>query len=194
MLVPMAMSDLISDEVAYLIYLGCFAIGLIFSLLLGLLGGVFDLGAGDVDIDANVDITADAVGLSPLSPIVICVFLTVFGGIGIITEEFEIPLLLGAGIAATAAAVIALGFSAAMSWLMTRANSSMDLNPESIVGKQAEVSVTIPENGLGEITYVLNKMRQRASARSQGGESIRQSTIVDVVKYSGNFYVVTPGD
>jgi hypothetical protein len=187
--------------IAFYIYLGCLVFGLLFAILTGIFGGLFsaDVGGADVDVggpevDANVGVTADAVALSPLSPTVLCFFIGVFGGTGMICLElFEttVPMSIGAStlVGLGSASVFFLGMSA----VMRGVQGSMSLSATSILGGTAEVSVPIPEGGLGEITYVANEMRQRASAKSEDGKPIPQRTVVDVLKYTGSFYVVRRG-
>lgn len=192
--------DLLTEDFAFYTYLACFLFGLLFAILSAIMGGVFssDMGGADTDLggldaDANVDITSDSVSLSPISPMVICVFLTGFGAFGMIgLRTLELSVVVSAAVGTGGGLAVAAGFFLAMGWLMSKAQGGMNLSPLTIVGKQAEVSVTIPEGGLGEITYVANDLRQRASAKSHDGSSIKQSSIVEVVQYSGHFYVVRP--
>jgi hypothetical protein len=192
--------DLLTEDFAFYTYLGCFLFGLFFAVLSAMLGGVFgsDMGGADTDLggidaDANVDITSDSVALSPLSPMVICVFLTAFGAFGMIgLQTFELSVVMSAAVGTGGGLTIAIAFAFVMGWAMCRVQGGMDLSPTTIVGKQAEVSITIPEGGLGEITYIANDLRQRASAKSEDGSPIKQSSIVEVVQYSGHFYVVRP--
>ncbi|MBN1475308.1 hypothetical protein JXA47_01000 [Candidatus Sumerlaeota bacterium] len=185
-------------EVAFYCYLGCFLFGLLFALISAVFGGLFDtdFGDGGVDIgdmDANVDVTSDAVSLSPLSPMVICVFLAVFGGTGIICIElFETSILVSLAASTLMGLLVATVFFTGMSWLMNKAQGSMGLSATSILGGEAEVTLAIPRNGLGEISFVANEMRQRASAKSEDGKPIPQSQVVTVVRYTGNFYIVRP--
>jgi hypothetical protein len=185
-------------DVAFYVYLGCALFGFLFALLSAFLGGVFDsdFGGGGVDVgdmDANVDVTSDAVALSPLSPIVICTFVTVFGATGVVCIEI-IKTTVGISLVASTSVglLVATVFFLVMSWLMNKAQGSMNLSATSILGGEAEVTLAIPRNGLGEISFVANEMRQRASAKSEDGAPIPQSRVVEVVRYTGSFYIVRP--
>jgi hypothetical protein len=191
-------------ELAFYIYLGCLLFGLFFSIISGIFGGVFgadmggadtDIGGFDGDVDAHVDITADSVALSPLSPVVMCFFVGVFGGMGMICLElFHTGVALSILIAALVALISDVGFFYLISTMMVKVQGSMSLSADAIVGHEAEVSLAIPRGGLGEITFVANEMRQRASAKSKDGRPIPQSAVVKVVKYTGNFYLVQRAD
>jgi hypothetical protein len=185
-------------EVAFYAYMACFLFGLLFALISAIFGGIFDSDFGDGgadigDMDANVEVTTDAVALSPLSPMVICVFLAVFGGTGIICIELlETSILVSLALSTIMGILVAMAFFTAMSWLMNKAQGSMGLSATSILGSEAEVTLAIPRNGLGEISFVANEMRQRASAKSENGVPIPQSHVVEVIRYTGNFYIVRP--
>jgi hypothetical protein len=194
-------------DVAFYVYLGCLVFGLVFALVTGLLGGIFGSDAGEaghdvhfggaeggdvhVGVDSNVEITADHVTLSPLSPTVMCFFVGVFGGMGMICIEiFETPVALSIVISTVVALALSAGFAYAMSALMLKVQGSMSLSAASIIGGDAEVTLAIPERGLGEITYVANGIVQRASAKSEDGRPIPQSAVVKVTRFTGNFYMV----
>jgi hypothetical protein len=151
------------------------------------------MGDIDVDVDPNVDVTTDAVGFSPLSPVVICFFIGAFGAMGLIcTEMLHLDWRVASGISAISALALASGFFWVLSVMMVKVQGSMGLSARAILGGSAEVSVTIPKGGLGEITYIANEIRQRASAKSEDGKPIPQSTVVQVLRYSGSFYIVRP--
>src|SRR5213592_3296213 len=73
---------------AFLVYLVCFGVGLLFTICTALFGHIF--GGHDTHVDgsgghaeAGVD-GSDTPGVSALSPTVIASFVTAFGGIGMI--------------------------------------------------------------------------------------------------------------
>jgi len=51
-----------------------------------------------------------------------------------------------------------------------------------VLGALAEVSVTIPKQGMGEIAYVSGGARQTISARSADGTEFKQGTSVKVLR------------
>src|SRR5438445_12785050 len=79
---------------AFLVYLICLGVGLVFTLLSAIFGHVFGGGhEGHVDgsgghAEAGAD-SSDMPGVSALSPTVIASFITAFGGLGVIFSEIK---------------------------------------------------------------------------------------------------------
>ena len=107
---------------AFLAYLICFGVGLLFTICTAVFGHIFGGHGHDGHVDgsgghaeAGVD-ASDMPGVSALSPTIIASFITAFGGIGMILHQ--IPSTKPAYISAPLA--VAGGFSIAsiVLWLM----------------------------------------------------------------------------
>ncbi|MCL2415549.1 MAG: hypothetical protein FWD01_01945 [Defluviitaleaceae bacterium] len=156
------------------IYFVCFGVGAGFVLI----STVF----GDVLSDADL-------GAMPFKPILIALFLTVFGGMGLIFQTF-----LYGWIATGAAALSAIALSYIV-WreVILRLQRWQNTNvheKQSLIGFTAKVSEKILQGGYGKITYVVNEKIVSSSAKSENGEPIDRNTIVEIVYIEKNTYYV----
>ncbi len=178
--------------------------GLGFAILSGLLSGVFSGGAeahvdvGGVHVDAGGHGDAGhggsmdgTVHFSPLSPVVLAMFIATFGGSGII---FKKVLALPTAAHIPLALVSALGVAAAVFYLFYKifavSQSSSEAHVTEVVGMEAEVTVPIPNGGLGEVAYTVSGSRYTNPARTADGKELPAHAMVKVVKLVGNTYIV----
>lgn len=185
------------------IYLVCFFLGLGFAILSALLSGVFgghagphvDMGGAHVDIggghvDGAHGPMDGSVHFSPLSPVSLALFVTTFGGIGLLlkksgmTPMVQIPVAAASGI--VAGGLISYLFYKIMQ--MTQGSSHAREGEE--IGVEAEVTVPIPNDGLGEIAYVVRGTRFTNPARTVDGKELPARVVVKIVKQVGNTYLV----
>lgn len=191
------------------VYLLCFAVGLIFAILSGVLSGVFgghhgDIGGhvgGDVghDVDANVEHQMDSgdvgdsgtIHFSPLSPVTICMFITAFGGVGLLGKRL---LGLGTvehlGLASVSGLVVAAATVYLFNAFFDVTQSSSEPRHGEVLGVEAEVTVAIPEHGVGQIAYVLRGSRFTAPARGVDGERFTAHESVIVRRVIGGTFLV----
>jgi membrane protein implicated in regulation of membrane protease activity len=189
-------------------YWVCFSIGAAYATVTAFLGGFFgmvhhvgDFGAGHVDMGHEYGASGhDATGhgevepvISPLSPATISVFLTVFGGVGIITTTlfhmkmlWSLPISLASGFA-VAGLVLILFYH-----LFTKVQASSETRMAEVVGLTGEVTVPIPAGGVGEVAYVCRGARLVASARMEGRESLPRHAAVRIARYVGGTVYVEP--
>jgi len=191
-------------DVLEFIYYVCFFLGLGFTVLSALLAGVFgghlgphvDLGDAHVDLGgihtdgAHVGPTDGAVHYSPLSPVSIALFITTFGGIGLLMKKMGQPPVLQIPAAAFSGMVVgglvAYGFFKVMQ--STQASSHARAGEE--IGQVAEVTIAIPNGGMGEIAYVVRGSRFNNPAKSVDGKELPAGAAVKIVRYSGNTILV----
>src|SRR6187200_264895 len=103
------------------IYLVCFFLGLGFAVLSALMSGVFgghagphvdmggahvDLGGIHTDAGAHAGPVEGSVHFSPLSPVSIALFVTTFGGIGLLLKKFGFPMIVQLPAAAVSGLVV----------------------------------------------------------------------------------------
>ena len=181
-------------EVVEIIYLVCFFLGLGFAVLTGLLSGVFggfdaglDIGGGDAGMDAG---GADGGHFSPFNPIVIAMFLASFGGAGIISKNY---LELSLGPQLGIASVAGFGIGGAVFWMLIKffriAQASSEVKLHDVIGKDAEVTISIPPDGVGQIAYISGG-RYTSAATSVDNSDIPQGSQVKIRKIVGTtFYV-----
>jgi len=58
--------------------------------------------------------------------------------------------------------------------------------PDAMIGRGAEVTTPIPENGMGEITFEMKGQRETASARSMDGIPLSRGRLVVIEKVTGS--------
>lgn len=181
-----------------IVYLICFFIGLGFAIISGLLSGVFS-GGGEVDVDVDMDGGADgadvghdgSVHFSPLSPVTLAMFIASFGGAGIIFHKvLHWPVYAHLPLAAVSGVVMAALVFYLFYKIFSVTQGSSHSQAAAIVGREAEITVAIPNNGLGEVAYTLGGSRYTAPARTVDGKELPAHLQVRVVKLVGSTYVV----
>ena len=185
-------------DLAFLIYLVCFGVGLLFALVSGLLGGVF--GGHDVHGGHGAGSHAEGgfadhemPGFAPLSPTTLASFVTAFGGLGMVFHSIRAtrsPFVSG-----PLAAIGALGVAALVFWLFStlfrKTQASSEGRVSKLVGLTAVLNTSIPVNGVGEIAYVQGGSRYTAPARAEGGGLIPHGSTVKITRIVGAEFFVT---
>ncbi len=198
------------------VYLALFFVGLGYAIFIAITGGLSNIDMPDVDIDVpqidlpgDVDIPgadihiggADVVGgidapdvtVSPLSPITLATFVTVFGGVGVITIQlFEVS----AGISLVISVLSGLISGGLMflfySQFLIRSQGSSEVRYGELIGLEAEVTVPIGENVTGQVTYLTKSGRMSSMARSVDGKPISRGQSVEIVRTIGPQVLVKP--
>lgn len=192
--------------------LGITALMLLFGLTHDFLGHFGDFGDHDVsgghDVDASHDVGGDHetgghdVGahhfnflgwLSTLfSPLMLSVFLTVFGGIGYLcsqTPGLSLPIV-NIPIAAIAGLFAVFGLLMPFRRWLQRMESTSHPTMHDLVGLIGESLSPIPPNGIGSIAYVFNDIRHTAPARNQSDKPIQRGAPVRIIGVAGNLLLV----
>ena len=167
-------------------------------------GGHGDVGHGDAGghgADAGHEAGAGAqsavahgeVHFSPLSPIVVAMFLVAFGAAGMITNgALGWPIWLSVSISTVAGLAVAALTFLLFYKLVQATQASSEATVAGLVGEAAEVITAIPRDGLGEIAYVSRGSRYTAPARSDTGMTIPVFSPVVIRRIAGNTYYVAP--
>ncbi|HEY7232711.1 MAG TPA: NfeD family protein [Gemmatimonadaceae bacterium] len=184
-------------------FIGCFAFGLLFTVVTFLLGGF----GGTQSHGAAHGLLSGLTGshaathaheqsgnhVSPFSFSTLSAFLTWFGGAGYLLTRYS-PL---AALVVTLTALIfgvigaTLFFTAIARYIVPRLTV---LNPEDfrVQGAVARVTSTIQAGGTGEIVYALGGTRHADGARSESGESIERGTQVVILRIEKGIAYVEP--
>jgi membrane-bound ClpP family serine protease len=172
------------------VFLGCFVVGFVLSVL------AVALTAVGLHIHFHVPFVSHphvphvhlgdvaAAGVAPINFATLTAFLAWFGGTGyLLTSEFRwltVPALL-------AAAVAGVGGSAIVFWLMARVLWSPHENMQSVdyrmVGVLGQISHSIRAEGTGELVYSRGGSRHSCAARSADGTAIDKGEEVVVTAY-----------
>lgn len=185
---------------AFTIYLFCLVVGLVFTLLSALFGHFFGGHADHVvgsegHAEAGAD-TSDMPGISIFSPTIIASFITAFGGFGIIFTE--VPAIskpvISAPLSIFAALLVAGAMYKFLSLIFSHTQGSSESHVAALVGADASVITPIPQNGVGEIAYVVRGTRYTAPARVESGAAIASGKSVKIKRIVGTQFYVEPAD
>ena len=168
--------------------------------------GGFDTDAGDFDLDAGgIDAGADAsgfdadagdfdahvhgAGVSPFKPMVIAMFLTVFGGSGLLLDGgftwfFALPLAIAIGLAA------AFCLYRFVYVPLYKYQGRGVVEKQRLVGLTATVTEAIPQGGFGKIKYVADGNVYNAPAKAEDGGGITRGSTVQIMYIEKNAFFV----
>jgi membrane protein implicated in regulation of membrane protease activity len=199
------------------VYFALFFVGLGYAIFVVITGGLSDVDMPDVDIDvpqislggdveipgAGIQISgaelpaggldAPDVSVSPISPITIATFITVFGGIGVITTQL---FSVSPGVSLVISLLSGLASGGLMylfySQFLIRSQGSSEMRRGEVIGMHAEVTVPIGENSPGQVTYRTKSGRMSSMARSLDGNPIPRGQFVEIVRTIGHQVLVRP--
>lgn len=166
----------------------CFLTGTAYTVISFLIGQLFDF----IDLDGDVDFDGDVTGvtISPLKPIIIVAFTTVFGGIGIISIK--------AGLAAILALIIAVCSGLFISFIiykyivvpLYKAQNTSTASQSELIGHMAKMKLGTKGDSFGRISYVINDNTYTAPAKSLDGKDINKDEDVIIVEIRKNVFFV----
>ncbi len=193
------------------IYTICLLVGVIYTItafVLGGFGGHFgdagnagsfthDYGVGGHDTGQGSAFGSTAEGgeviFGPFSPIVIAFFLTSFGGTGLIlVSSTRLPVVSTLLMAALSGFVLAWLMVKFFNRVLGRIQSSSEVRVHTLIGLDAEVTVAIPQTGVGEIAYIAMGSRYVAPARSDETTAIPRYSAVRITRIVGHIFFVRP--
>ena len=149
------------------------------------------IGADDgLDLDMDADTGIDAISISPFA---LAMFGATFGLVGLITrralEMAPIPSIITAAVAGL---LIGAAGQAVFLYVFSPSKSSHFSLSNDAVGREVEVIISIPEDGLGTIAFDNISGRVTMGARSSTGQSIHKGEAVIVEKVTGRVALVRP--
>ncbi|HEY5233847.1 MAG TPA: NfeD family protein [Verrucomicrobiae bacterium] len=180
-----------------MIYAICLAAGLVFTMLSVLAGHFFGghgdhVGGSGGHAEAGAD-SSDMPGISIFSPTIIAAFITAFGGFGLIFSEF--PATKQVIVSAPLSMVCAMGIAGVLFVFLRSVFQHTQSSSESHVGRLAGTTASvvspIPQNGVGEIAYVVSETRYTAPARTENGAAIGNGKLVKITRVVGTQFYVT---
>ncbi len=185
-------------DVIELIYYVCFFLGFGFAVVSGLLSGLFT-GGLEPHVDAGGVHGGHAgpgghdgtVHFSPLSPVVLAMFIASFGGTGLILMKYvHWPIAYHLPVSAVSGLAVGALVFAFFAKIFSLTQGSSESHAEEMIGQEAEVTVPIPHEGLGEIAYTSRGSRYTNPAKTADGKELPAHTPVKIVKLVGTTYVV----
>lgn len=172
---------------ALTVFLAIAAVGFVFLLISLVFGGLlehFEFGH-----DLGHDLGHGGPGFFSVRGI--AVFVTAFGGVGAIGTYRGYGVFASSGfgfISGIAVATIVYVFARFLyGQQATSTTTSADL-----VGRTAQVSVGIPENGVGQVRCLVGEIMVDKIARSRAGNAIAYSSLVKIEEIVGESVIVSP--
>lgn len=160
-----------------------FSAGVMYTIITFILGGIFD----GLDIGGH---GAFEGVFSALKPAIIISFITIFGGLGLITLN-KMPWYLSIIISFVSALSISVSINKFIVVPLYKSENTSSGERAEFIGREAKVISTILENSYGTIAYSYKGNSYTSPAKSLEGERIEQGSNVIIVKIEGNtFYVI----
>ncbi|WP_341877535.1 NfeD family protein [Defluviitalea saccharophila] len=166
----------------------CFFTGVLYTAASFILGQIFDFLGLDGDVDMDGDLFG--FGISPLKPIIIAAFVTVFGGVGIIAEKNNLGDFISLLIALISALAVSFLIFRFILVPLYRLQSKGAVEQKALIGHIAKVTLTIKDGQFGKIIYVVDGYTYSAPAKAENNETIEKGSEVVIVEIKNNaFYV-----
>jgi membrane protein implicated in regulation of membrane protease activity len=181
-----------------IIYAICLVVGLVFTVFSAVLGHFFG-GHDSIDAGGHAEsgLSHDGEpGISFFSPVVLASFVTAFGAVGLILTKIDVThsVWISAPISAVSGFVIAMGVLWLFNLMFSKTQSSSESRVATLVGQTAAIVTPIPENGVGEISYVQSGSRYTAAARAEKGGTIAAGRTVKITRIVGSQFFVEASD
>ncbi|HEX7316540.1 MAG TPA: hypothetical protein VF297_21745 [Pyrinomonadaceae bacterium] len=180
------MTDFFASVSALTIFIAIAAVGLVFlviSLLFGELLSDFGFGAdggGGPDGHGFIDTRS------------VAVFITAFGGFGAIGVGSGMGVVPSA-LMGLASGLVLGGAVALFARFLLSQQSTSSVSGSQLVGRTAQVTVTIPAGGVGQISCRVGEERVEKIARSRDGVELKNGALVRIEEFTGDSVIVSPG-
>lgn len=181
------MPDFLFSFSALTVFLILTAIGFVFLLLSFVAGDLFD----QLGITLEADGGADGPGW--LDSRVLSIFVTAFGGFGAIGTLLGLGVVMSSlfgliGGLALGACVLFFGR------LLYRQQASSSVSAHDLVGRVAEVTVTILPGSVGQIRCRFGEERVEKLARARNSIEIKSGTMVVIEEVAEDAVIVSPDE
>ncbi|MDF2532857.1 MAG: hypothetical protein K0Q65_2438 [Clostridia bacterium] len=180
----------------------CFYTGVLYTVISFLLGHLLDFAGAGIDVDVDVDISIDTdtgidldgdipgVAVSPLKPVTIAAFITVFGGTGMILLKNNYRALVALAAAAALGLAVSYMLYRFLIVPLSRAQNTSAVSQAELVGGLAYTSLAMKDKEYGKIKYTVEGNTYSAPAKSIDGRAIAKGVPVVIIDIKKNtFYV-----
>lgn len=191
------------------VYTVIFLVGVIYTVVTFLMGGLLGLIELDGHIDTHVDThfhgsldhhidTHAGVGSSPtfavfpIKPITVVAFLTVFGGIGMIGTSNGINPVILFLMAFLAGLIVSFILYKFIVVPLYKAQNTSAVSQDKLIGLKALVISPILEEGFGTIAYEVNGRKFNAPSQHVGKKAVAQGEEVIIYEIKNNVFYVEP--
>lgn len=176
------------------LYTVIFLIGVIYTVVTFLIGGLF----GIIDLHGHIDTHIDSHGsgptftVFPLKPITIVSFITVFGGVGIMGNHYKLNQIYTFVLAVMSGSIVSFILYKYIVIPLYKAQNTSAVSQNALIGMKATVISPILENGFGVISYVVNGSKYNAPAQHINKKSVLQGEEVIIYEIKDCVFYVQP--
>lgn len=178
------MPEFFANISSLMVFLAIAAIGFVFLLVSLLVGDIFD----SFGIESGLDGGADGHGL--LDSRVISVFVTAFGGFGAIGIQAGLGIV-GSSLMGLAGGAVLGGLVSLFARFLYKQQSSSSVSTGQLIGRTAQVIVSIEPGGVGQISCRIGEERVEKLARSKDNREIKAGAMVRVDEVAGGSVIVS---
>jgi membrane protein implicated in regulation of membrane protease activity len=177
--------EFLANITPLIVFLLIAGIGFVFLLISLVVGDLFDSFGMDTGLDSGVD------GHGFLDSRVLSVFITAFGGFGAIGIQMGLGIV-ASSLIGLAGGVVLGGLVSIFARFLYKQQSSSSVTTAQLVGRTAQVIVSIQPNNLGQVSCRIGEERVEKLARSKDGREIKAGSIVRVDEIAGDSLIVSP--
>ena len=161
-------------------------IGFVFLLISLVVGDLFEMVG--VDLGGGID---NGMDFGLLDSRVIAVFITAFGGFGVIGTQLGLGAV-GSSMIGLLGGVIFGAVVSVFGRFLVGQQASSTVTDKDLVGRTAQVSVAIKPGTIGQITAIVGDERVERIARAKDGMEISAGSLVKVESIVGDSVIVVP--
>jgi membrane protein implicated in regulation of membrane protease activity len=177
--------EFLSNFSPLMVFLAIAGIGFVFLLVSLVVGDIFDSFGFDTGVDGGAD------GHALLDSRVISVFVTSFGGIGAIGIQMGLSIV-ASSLLGLAGGVVLGGLVSLFARFLYKQQSTSTVGAAQMVGRTAQVIVSITPGSLGQISCRVGEERIEKLARSKDNLEIKAGSMVRVEEVAGDSVIVSP--
>ncbi|WP_178137421.1 NfeD family protein [Tepidibacter thalassicus] len=164
-----------------------FGVGILYALVSVILGNLFDLtGIDGTGIEGDIP----SLGVFPIKPIIVAIFITIFGGLGVMQTKLGKTSLYVFLFSFVIALSVCLLVNKFVINTLKKAQNTSSVSQKKLIGKTAKVVATIVDNGFGQIKYTINGNTYNSPAKHIDGKRIKVGSEVIIVLIEDNVFYV----
>ncbi|MEP7149786.1 MAG: NfeD family protein, partial [Acidobacteriota bacterium] len=178
--------DLFESMNLLAVFLVIGGIGFAFLLVSLVVGDIFEMfgGTPDIGADAGVD-------FGFLDSRVLAVLITAFGGFGAIAAQMDFGAAVSSFVGLLGGVFFA-GMVSVFGRFLISQQASSSVSDHDLIGRTAQVTVTIKPGQIGQITAKIGDERVEKIARAKSGAEITTGSIVTIDSIAGDSVIVSP--
>lgn len=160
-------------------------VGFVFLLASLILGDIFEMFGGEADLGG------EGTDFGLFDSRVIAVFITAFGGFGTIAAWTGYGAV-ASSLAGLLGGLVFGGVVSAFGRFLVGQQASSTVTDDALVGKTAQVTVTIKPGSVGQITARVGDERVERLARASADAEISAGSLVTIKSIAGDSVIVAP--